>query len=149
MAHEQGKCPGVDPMHVDAPMIEPLELAGNEAVADMVDNVFARSGFNGRRLAEACHLYRRMLHQNTTIALTVAGAMTPIGMSGPIISLIKAGFVDFLISFNNDFPCFRIKLRTIHTVRNRKNNKHNTGGYDSICGFFFFSVHLKPYQITP
>ena len=79
-------------------MIEPLRLEGRTRVRDMVDEVFAASGFNGRRLAEACHLYSRMLRENTTVALTLAGAMTPIGMSGPIISLIKHGFVDFIIS---------------------------------------------------
>ena len=78
--------------------IEPLELRGNENIVDLIDNVYARSGFNGRRLAEACELYSRMLQSNTTVGLTLAGAMTPIGMSGVIISLIKAGFVDFIIS---------------------------------------------------
>ena len=47
-------------------MIEPLQLQGCENVRDMVDNVFARSGFNARRLAEAC---RRFLG----IQLTGAG----------------------------------------------------------------------------
>jgi deoxyhypusine synthase len=78
--------------------IEPLELDGNENIVDLIDNVYARSGFNGRRLAEACELYSRMLQGNTTVGLTLAGAMTPIGMSGVIISLIEAGFVDFIIS---------------------------------------------------
>ena len=80
------------------PMIEPLALDGAESVADLIDNVFARSGFNGRRLAEAAVLYSRMVSQTTTVGLTLAGAMTPIGMSGIVISLIEAGFVDFIIS---------------------------------------------------
>ena len=79
-------------------VIEPLKLSGNEKLADMVDNVFGNSGFNGRRLAEACQLFSRMIDSGATIALTVAGAMTPIGMSGPIMELIKKGFVDFIIS---------------------------------------------------
>src|SRR5919109_4605012 len=78
--------------------IEPLKLPGNESVADMIDNVFAGSGFNGRRLAEGAQLYARMIEDNATIALTLAGAMTPIGMSGVIISLIERGFIDFIIS---------------------------------------------------
>jgi len=78
--------------------IEPLTLAGNEAVADMIDNVYAQSGFNGRRLAEAAQLFSRMIDSGATIALTVAGAMTPIGMSGPINELIRRGFVDFILS---------------------------------------------------
>jgi len=78
--------------------INPLRLAGNEHVADLIDNVYAHSGFNGRRLAEGAQLYRRMLDANATVGLTVAGAMTPIGMSGVFRSLIEHGFVDFIIA---------------------------------------------------
>ncbi len=83
---------------LDGQSIEPLQLAGNEAVADLIDNVFAKSGFNGRRLGEGAQLFARMIDDNATIALTLAGAMTPIGMSGVIISLIERGFIDFIIS---------------------------------------------------
>jgi len=78
--------------------IDPLELKGNESVADMIDNVFAKSGFNGRRLAEGAQLYKRMIETDATIGVTLAGAMTPIGMSGVFNSLIEAGFIDFIIS---------------------------------------------------
>ena len=67
---------------VVGPMIEPLALGGNEAVAEMVDNVFAHSGFNARRLAQGAHLFVRMLEANATVGITLAGAMTPIGKSG-------------------------------------------------------------------
>jgi len=79
-------------------MIEPLRLDKHMTVREMMDTVFAASGFNARRLGEACRLYSHMLNEGTTVALTLAGAMTPIGMSGPIISLIENGFVDFIIS---------------------------------------------------
>jgi len=96
--HQPGEnCPGKTDWF-DAPSIEPLSLRGNDAVADMIDRVFARSGFNGRRLAEGAQLYRRMLEADATVAITVAGAMTPIGMSGVFTSLIEAGFVDFFIA---------------------------------------------------
>jgi deoxyhypusine synthase len=78
--------------------IEPLQLSGRESVADLVDHVFARSGFNARRLAAGAQLYARMLEDGATVALTIAGAMTPIGMSGVFISLIERGFVDFIIA---------------------------------------------------
>lgn len=78
--------------------IEPLQLAGNEAVADLIDNVYARSGFNGRRVADGARLFARMLEADATVCLTVAGAMTPIGMSGVIMSLIERGFIDFIIA---------------------------------------------------
>lgn len=79
-------------------MIEPLELKGNENVKKFISNVFANSGFNARRLAEACDIYSRMISDNATICLTLAGAMTPIGMSGPIIEMMEHGFIDFIIS---------------------------------------------------
>jgi deoxyhypusine synthase len=79
-------------------MIEPLSLAGNEAVVDMIDNVYARSGFNGRRLAEAAQLFARMIDEDAVICVTLAGAMTPIGMSGVLVSLIEAGFIDMIVS---------------------------------------------------
>lgn len=85
-------------VEANGPQIEPLELRGNEHVADLVDHCFARSGFNGRRLAEACHLFSRMVSEDTTVAVTLSGAMTPIGMSGVLNSLIRAGFIDFIIS---------------------------------------------------
>ncbi len=95
--HRGEECPGPGGW-LDGPSIEPLELAGREEVADLMDHVFARSGFNARRLAEGADLYRRMLDANATVGLTIAGAMTPIGMSGFFISLIEKGFVDFIIS---------------------------------------------------
>jgi deoxyhypusine synthase len=75
-----------------------MDLRPNTNVADMIDHCYARSGFNGRRLAEACQIYSRMLNAGTTVGLTLSGAMTPIGMQGVLIDLMKAGFVDWIIS---------------------------------------------------
>lgn len=79
-------------------MIEPLKLDGNDNVKDFITNVFGNSGFNARRLFEACQVFDKMLENNATICLTLSGAMTPIGMSGPIIKMIQKGFIDFIIS---------------------------------------------------
>ena len=53
-------------------MIEPLSFEGNDKVADFIDNVFSNSGFNARRLGEACELYARMIDEETTVCLTLA-----------------------------------------------------------------------------
>lgn len=82
----------------DRRMIEPLELKGNEKVDDFIEKVFGYSGYNARRLAEACQIFSKMVENKATIGLTLAGAMTPIGMSGPVIKMMEAGFVDFIIS---------------------------------------------------
>jgi deoxyhypusine synthase len=79
-------------------LIDPLILPANKGVKEFIDQVYARSGFNGRRLAEACRLFTRMIEEDATIGLTLSGAMTPIGMSGVIVQLIEKGFVDFIIT---------------------------------------------------
>ncbi len=84
--------------YMSGKMIEPLKLDGNESVKDFIKNVYGYSGYNARRLAEACDIFSRMIEDKTTICLTIAGAMTPIGMSGPIIKLMELGFIDFIIS---------------------------------------------------
>ena len=83
---------------MSGPTVDPVQLRKDDTVRDFFDRVFARSGFNGRRLAEAGRLYLRMIESGATICLTLAGAMTPIGMSGVIVELMEKGFVDFIIS---------------------------------------------------
>ena len=79
--------------------IDPLLPTGHDSVVQLVEH-FAHSGFNARRLAEACRLYRHMLSEkaNVTIGLTLAGAMTPIGMGGILNELMDHGFIDFIIT---------------------------------------------------
>jgi deoxyhypusine synthase len=83
---------------MSGPQVEPIHLRPHANVADMIDHCYGRSGFNGRRLAEACQLYSRMLKAGATVGLTLSGAMTPIGMQGILIDLMEAGFVDWIIS---------------------------------------------------
>ena len=83
---------------MSGPQVEPLRQKPRAQAADLIDDCFARSGFNGRRLAEACQLYSRMLNAKATVGLTLSGAMTPIGMQGVLIDLMQAGFVDWIIS---------------------------------------------------
>lgn len=57
--------------------------------------------FNAARLGEACRIFtdKMLLPENdTTIALTVAGALTPAGLGGCMVELMERGLVDFLIS---------------------------------------------------
>ncbi len=78
--------------------IDPTAISGQELVADLVDNAFL--AYNAGRLREGCHLFaRRMLQPDTTVGMSLTGAMTPagIGMSC-LIPLMEAGFVDWIIS---------------------------------------------------
>jgi deoxyhypusine synthase len=68
-------------------------------VRQLIDGGF--QAFNAGRLSEACHIFtEKMLasENDTTIGLTIAGAMTPAGLGGCVIELMDRGLVDFIIS---------------------------------------------------
>ncbi len=72
---------------------------GSPQIKQLIDEGF--QAFNAGRLNEACQIFsERMLaaENETTIGLTVAGALTPAGLGGCIIELMERGLVDFLIS---------------------------------------------------
>ncbi len=78
--------------------ISPIPLARGMTITELVDNVFDGMGYNARRLAEACHLFKTMIDENSTVCLTLAGAMTPVGMGGSIIKMIESGFIDWIVT---------------------------------------------------
>jgi deoxyhypusine synthase len=72
---------------------------GSHDIRDLVDHGF--QAFNAGRLSEACRIFaEKMLapENDTTIGLTVAGALTPAGLGGCVIELMERGLVDFVIS---------------------------------------------------
>jgi deoxyhypusine synthase len=70
----------------------------NIRTVDLVDRYF--QAYNAGRLREACALYtQKMLMPDVTIGMSLSGALTPAGLGGScIVPLIKAGFVDWLVS---------------------------------------------------
>jgi len=68
-------------------------------VRRLIDDGF--QAFNAARLGEACRIFSdKMLlpEHDTTIGLTVAGALTPAGLGGCVVELMERGLVDFVIS---------------------------------------------------
>jgi deoxyhypusine synthase len=85
--------------HLGGDPIRCYRPQGSAAVRQLVDEGF--QAFNAGRLSEACHVFTdKMLDpsSDTTIGLTVAGALTPAGLGGCMIELIERGLVDFVIS---------------------------------------------------
>jgi deoxyhypusine synthase len=78
--------------------INPQAITGKENVAELLDNAFL--AYNAGRLREGCQLFtQRMLAAETTVAMSLTGAMTPAGLGmSCLIPLIEAGFVDWIIS---------------------------------------------------
>ena len=84
---------------------------GSAAVRTLIDEGF--QAFNAARLGEACRIFGdKMLSKqhDTTIALTVAGAMTPAGLGGCIIELMERG-LDRLRDQHRRQPLSRSALR--------------------------------------
>jgi len=80
------------------PRLLPSSIGKGWKVTDLVDNSF--KAYNGGRLAEACRLFtQKMIAGNGTVGMSLTGALTPAGLGkAAIIPLMKAGFVDWIIS---------------------------------------------------
>jgi deoxyhypusine synthase len=78
--------------------IDPAPITRNTTLAELVDESFL--AYNGARLREACQLFTlKMLEPEVTVGLSITGALTPAGLGiSALIPLIKAGFVDWIIS---------------------------------------------------
>lgn len=78
--------------------IDPAPIDKNVVVADLIDEAFL--AYNAARLREACQLFtKKMLEPDVTVGLSLTGALTPAGLGiSALIPLIKAGFVDWIIS---------------------------------------------------
>src|SRR5215469_6189489 len=85
--------------YLSGPQILPRRVRPNMTVAELIDEQF--QAYNAGRLNEAARLYaEEMLDpaKDVTIGLTMAGALTPAGLGGCILTLMDYGFVDFIIS---------------------------------------------------
>jgi deoxyhypusine synthase len=85
--------------YLSGPQILPHRVRPNMTVAELLDEQF--QAYNAARLHEAARLYvEEMLNpeRDVTIGMTMAGALTPAGLGGCIITLMEYGFVDFIIS---------------------------------------------------
>src|ERR1700722_13623053 len=72
---------------------------GSADIRLLIDEGF--QAFNAGRLSEACQIFSdKMLapESDTTIGLTMAGALTPAGLGGCVIEMMDRGLVDFIIS---------------------------------------------------
>jgi deoxyhypusine synthase len=78
--------------------IESAAISGSESVVDLIDSTF--HAYNAGRLREGCRLFaERMLADETTVGLSLSGALTPAGLGmSSVIPLIEAGFVDWIVS---------------------------------------------------
>ena len=77
--------------------IDPPNVSPNMNCSELI-NFFGCTGYNARRLAEAAETMKDMIDSDATICLTLAGAMTPIGLGKTIATMIENGFIDWIVS---------------------------------------------------
>ena len=77
--------------------IDPPNVFPRMTVSQLID-FFGSTAYNARRLAEAAQIMNYMIDTNATICLTLAGAMTPIGMGKTIATMIENGFIDWIVT---------------------------------------------------
>src|SRR5438445_179313 len=94
---KEKRCPHKK-QYMSGKRIMPKNLTGKEKLVEMVDETFL--AYNSARLKEACQLFaNKMLQADVTIGMSISGALTPAGLGcSCIIPLIKAGFVDWIVS---------------------------------------------------
>ena len=83
--------------------IDPKPITRTTTLVDLVENAFV--AYNAARLREACGLFtQKMLEPDVTVGVTLTGALTPAGLGmSALIPLIKAGFIDWIISTGANF----------------------------------------------
>ena len=79
-------------------VIRPKPIRKTDTVVRLIDETFL--AYNAARLREACRLYvTKMLRPRVTVAMSLAGALTPAGLGcSCIVPLIRKGFVDWIVS---------------------------------------------------
>jgi deoxyhypusine synthase len=77
--------------------IDPPNVLSNMTVKQLIE-FYGSTGYNARRLAEAAEIFQDMIETGSTICLTLAGAMTPIGLGRTISSMMEAGFIDWIVA---------------------------------------------------
>lgn len=87
-------CPH-ESLYKDAPEIQPLRLTPGESLATFLD-ALGGTCFEARNLHRGATLWQRMLDQNQTLWLGIAGAGIAGGLGGVVVQLIERGFVDVI-----------------------------------------------------
>lgn len=91
------KCPHKS-KYLSGPRILPPKISERMTLEQLIDSVFL--AYNAARLREGCRLFtEKMLADDVTVGMSLAGALTPAGL-GPstIVPLIEAGFIDWIVA---------------------------------------------------
>ncbi len=93
--------PGPEPKYlhrISHKRIDPPALTGQAGLPQVIEEAFL--SYNAGRLREACRLFAaKMLAADTTVGLSLSGALTPAGLGAScLVPLVEAGFIDWVVS---------------------------------------------------
>ncbi len=79
-------------------IINPPTISEEIPLVELVEKTFL--SYNAGRLREACQVYtRKMLKEDVTIGVSLAGALTPSGLGAScLVPLMKKGFIDWIVA---------------------------------------------------
>src|SRR3990172_278554 len=77
--------------------VRPFTVQKQATVAELVQGM-AGTSFQARNLAIAARIWRRMIEDDVTIFLGLAGAMVPAGMRNIVRHVIENRMIDVLVS---------------------------------------------------
>ena len=78
--------------------VNQFKISSETDILELIDNL-KNTGFNAKRLALACEIYKEMIEDKECIKFFgLAGAMVPVGMQKIIHDFIEDGFIDVLIT---------------------------------------------------
>src|SRR5438876_10430816 len=95
--HNQGDQPRY--LHtISHKRIDPPPVTATTGLPELIEGAFL--SYNAGRLREACRVFTtRMLADDTTVGLSLSGALTPAGLGAScLVPLVEAGFVDWIVS---------------------------------------------------
>jgi deoxyhypusine synthase len=97
---KKGKSPHKDKI-LSTPT-RPLEIDRRKNVAALLEKMQGIS-FQGRNLATAYHIWKKMLADRVMIMMGLSGAMVPAGLRRTVVFLIKNRLIDCLVSTGANF----------------------------------------------
>ena len=78
--------------------VNQFKIDKNDNIVDLIQS-FKDTGFNAKRLALACEIYKEMIEDKKCVKFFgLAGALVPAGMQRVIHDFVEEGFIDILVT---------------------------------------------------
>jgi deoxyhypusine synthase len=78
--------------------IDQIKVSGSADVVQLIES-FSKTGFNAKRLAHACQIYKKMMQEKDCKKFfSLSGALVPAGLQKVIYDFLAEGFIDVFVT---------------------------------------------------